>query len=262
MEGPYKCALFVCWVALVAAELVRFAAAEETIRCRPFAQSGLVSPTPRTEPQAIDRLKWINEAVQTQRDDVLFLGDSITQRWDPLLWEQHYARRGALNAGIDGDRTENLWWRLANGNLSGPQPKAVVLLIGTNDLGHGRSPEVAAEGIRAILVLLRMRLPDTRIVLLGLLPRSESPTAPLRRRVQEVNRLIRSCDDSKHIFFADIGKDLLDPAGRLTSAISPDRLHFTTEGYRKLAAQLDPLLVTVPGPVDDRSVAGQQGRQR
>ena len=85
--------------------------------------------------------------------------------------------RGVLNAGVSGDRTENLLWRLQNGNLDGPPPALVVMLIGTNDLaydGPPRSPELAAEGIRANLLYLRQRLPDTPILLLGLLPRGAS----------------------------------------------------------------------------------------
>ena len=93
--------------------------------------------------------------------------------------------RGVLNAGVSGDRTENLLWRLQNGNLDGPPPALVILLIGTNDLaydGPPRSPELAAEGIRANLLYLRERLPDTPILLLGLLPRGASPDSELRRK--------------------------------------------------------------------------------
>ena len=107
-------------------------------------------------------------------------------------------RRGAeymqphrvLNAGVSGDRTETLLWRLQNGNLDGPPPALVVMLIGTNDLaydGPPRSPELAAEGIRANLLYLRQRLPDTPILLLGLLPRGASPDSGLRRKVAAVN---------------------------------------------------------------------------
>src|SRR6516165_6729251 len=104
-------------------------------------------------------------------------------------------------------------WRLQHGNLAGPQPKAVVLLIVTNDLAYGRSPELTADGIRANLEVLRERLPAARILLLGLLPREESPSAPLRLEVAQVNQLIRDCGDGEHIYFAEIGEVLLDRDG-------------------------------------------------
>ena len=124
--------------------------------------------------------------------------------------------RGVLNAGISGDETENLLWRLQNGNLEGPPPALAIMLIGINDLtysGSPRSPELAAEGIRANLLYLRRRLPDTRILLLGLLPRGASPDSELRRKVIAVNQLISSCADRRAVFYADIGGALLDAQG-------------------------------------------------
>ena len=115
-------------------------------------------------------------------------------------------------------------------------------MIGTNDLGHGRPPEQAAEGIRANLLYLRQQLPNARILLLGLLPRSASPDAGLRRKVAAVNNLIQSCGDNRTIVYADIGRVLLDPQGRLTPAIAPDQLHFSRQGYELLAPRLDALI--------------------
>jgi GDSL-like Lipase/Acylhydrolase family len=107
------------------------------------------------------------------------------------------------------------------------------LLIGTNDLAAHRSPELTVDGIRANLVLLRERLPEARILLLGLLPREQFPDAPLHRAVAQVNRLIPDCE---------IGDALLVSDGRLSEAVSPDWLHFSERGYALLAASLEPLL--------------------
>jgi len=80
------------------------------------------------------------------------------------------------------------------------------------------------------------------------LPREESPSAPLRLEVAQVNRLIRDCADGEHIFYAEIGEVLLDRDGLLAAAISPDQLHFTELGYALLAARLEPELDRLPGP--------------
>ena len=190
----------------------------------------------------MERAKSINQAIRSRRYSILFFGDSLTEGWDAAVWEKSLAPRGALNAGVSGDRTDNLLWRLRNGNLAGPPPQAAVLLIGTNDLAYGRSPALAADGIRANLDELRQHFPDTRILLLGLLPREASPTAQLRVETTEVNRLILDCADGEHVFYADIGNVLFDGNGQLTAEISPDALHFTAAGYALLASRLEPEL--------------------
>jgi len=170
------------------------------------------------------------------------LGNSLTEGWDPESWATSFAPGDILNAGISGDFTDHILWRLEHGNLDGPPPRAVILLIGTNDLAAHRSPELTADGIRANLVLLRRRLPQTKILLLGLLPREEFPDAPLRLAAAQVNELIRDCADGEHIFYAEIGDVLLDRDGRLGAALSPDWLHFNQYGYALLASRLKPVL--------------------
>jgi lysophospholipase L1-like esterase len=227
------------------------AKAQEMLACRPFAARNLLAqPEPRAAEGARKRFDAIRQAVHTRPYRALFLGDSLTQLWDPATWQEYFARRGVLNAGVSGDRTEHLLWRLDNGNLDGPPPRVAIVLIGTNDLGHGRTPRIAAEGIRAVLLKLRARLPDTRILLLGLWPRGASVVDRLRLEVDEVNDMIQHCGDNKTVYYANIGGVVLDVRGELTRAISPDLLHFSAEGYRRLspplARLLDPLLTMPP----------------
>lgn len=216
------------------------------LACAHFTQDVLPAPEPREAASARQRFEEINAAVKTQPYRVLFFGDSLTERfetWDaPQVWREHMMPRSVLNAGVNGDRTEHLLWRLDNGNLAGPPPQGVVLWIGTNDLGHDRSVEDTAEGIRADLARLRGKLPSARILLLGLTPRGAAPNAKFRAPIREVNNLIRSCADGTSVTFADIGGVLLDPQGRLTPEISPDRLHFSRLGYERLMPKLDPLI--------------------
>ena len=108
--------------------------------------------------------------------------------------------------------------------------------------------ELTADGIRANLEVLRERLPAARILLLGLLPREEWPSAPLRLEVARVNQLIRDCADGEHIYFAEIGELLLDRDGHLSAAIAPDQLHLTARAYALLGASLDPELDRLLGP--------------
>jgi len=218
------------------------ASAQSLLACPKFTEDVIAAPEPREVAAPLRRFDEIKRAVKTEPYRALYLGDSITQLWDRALWSENMARRGVLNAGVSGDRTEHLVWRLDHGNLDGPPPKVAIVLIGTNDIGHGRSVEDAAEGVRAVLLKLRVREPATRILLLGLWPRGASPIDPLRRKVEAVNKLIESCGNNKSVFYADIGGVLLDARGDLTHAISPDLLHFTAAGYARIAPLLDRLL--------------------
>ena len=221
---------------------VSLAGADQSLRCGRFSREGAPNATSRTAGHALARFEQINQLVKSSSYSIVFFGDSLTEGWDPAAWQQKMAPRGVLNAGVSGDRTDHLLWRLEHGNLAGPTPKAIILAIGTNDLGSGRSPEASADGIRANLALLRQRLPSVRMLLLGLLPREEFPGAPLRRAVERVNALIRDCADDNHVFFAEIGGALLDSSGRLGTTISPDHLHLSERGYALLAKQLAPIL--------------------
>ena len=238
---------FVRLAAAVALILAFTASADAQVACGPFTAAALDAPAPRTESWAIPMGQNINLVVKTQPYRVLFLGDSITFRWNlPLwdakpVWDANMPQRGVLNAGVAGDRTEHLLWRLDHGNLDGPPPKLAIVLIGTNDLAHGRPPELAAQGIRAIVIRLRQKLPDTRVLLLGLTPRGATADDPLRQEVGVVNNLIQTCAD-KMITYADIGGVLLDGKGVLSTGLSPDLLHFTGAAYKRLAPQLDPLI--------------------
>lgn len=250
-RGPVGTALIVAAL-LVILRFAAPAAGQTALPCAPFTQQPLAAPAPREAGAAVRRFELINRRVKSLPHRILFLGDSITERFDPEVWRRNMMPRGVLNAGVNGDRTEHLLWRLEHGNLAGPPPAGIVLLIGTNDLtngGHGRSPAVAAEGIRADLGYLRRHLPAARILLLGLWPRGAAPADRLRRATVAVNRLIQTCGDDRAIVYADIGDVLLDPAGRLTRAISPDLLHFSRRGYERLAPLLDALL--------DRRLAGR-----
>jgi lysophospholipase L1-like esterase len=241
--------------ALVVSSFIAAMPAQAQLRCGPFDPNPPAAPEPRTNSEAVATFNRINAAVKTEPYRVLFLGDSITERWDmPLwdatrVWDANMAPRGVLDAGVSGDRTEHLRWRLDHGNLDGPAPKGIVLLIGTNDLGHGRPPAEAAEGIRATLLHLREKLPAARILLLGLWPRGATADDRLRQGVAQVNRLIPSCADGQAIVYADIGGVLLEPDGVLNKQLSPDFLHFNAAGYERLTPKLDPMI--------DRLVGGQ-----
>jgi beta-glucosidase len=227
--------------------------ARTVLPCASFTSERLPPPAPRVTASPARRFQAINEEVRTAPHRVLFLGDSAVERFPhdaPEVWREYLEQRGVLNAGISGDRAENLLWRLRHGNLAGRAPSLVILLIGGDDPvpgGKPRSPELIAEGIRANLLHLRRRLPATPILLLGLLPRGASPASEQRRRIVAVNRLISGCADRRSVFYADIGGALLDAQGMLTAEVSPDGLHLGAAGYARLAPLLAAMIDNLVG---------------
>jgi lysophospholipase L1-like esterase len=181
--------------------------------------------------------------------DLLFVGDSITEGWgNNSVWQKTYAPLNAANIGIGGDTTENVLWRLENGEVEGISPKVAVLLIGTNNFGlEGHSPDAVTKGVTAVVQALRKKLPSTRILLLAIFPRDEKPTADIRKKIKTVNDQIVKLDDHKNVRFLDIGPKLSNPDGSLSKEIMPDFLHLSEKGYQIWADAMAPLLKELMG---------------
>lgn len=178
--------------------------------------------------------------------NVLFLGDSITQGWETsgsTAWNKYFAHLKSANYGFSGDSTQHVLWRVLNGECDGISPKAVVLLIGTNNLRHGDfTAEQITDGVQAILDALGHKCPESKVLVLGILPRGATPSDPLRRKANAVNALLPKLADNQRIHFMNINNHFLDPDGLLSNSISPDLLHLSPEGYEILAKQIEPKL--------------------
>jgi lysophospholipase L1-like esterase len=203
-----------------------------------------MQPAEQTPIQWLVRFFTLNLQLKKEPPDLVLLGDSIFEGWaaDPT-WAQVSANRKIANLGIGYDRTQNVLWRLQNGQLSFGPVKGVALLIGTNNIANGHSPEETALGIGRVIAEIRARQPAARILLLGLLPRGERADDPLRAKAAEVNRLIAACQDEKAgIIFRDIGAAFLGKDGTIATAVMHDFLHPKGKGYEIMTAQLEPLL--------------------
>jgi lysophospholipase L1-like esterase len=179
--------------------------------------------------------------------EVLFLGDSITQGWDAAgkkVWNAEYGSLKPANFGIAGDRTQHVLWRIAQGELDGIAPKVVVLMIGTNNTPN--TAEEVAKGVRAILTQIHAKLPQTRVLLLGIFPRGNDPkdakTVSLREKIAAVNRILATYDDGRATRYLDIGAKFLDPTGAIATDIMKDGVHPVEKGYLIWAEAMRPLL--------------------
>ena len=217
------------------------------VQAQPTEHSA-IKPAPRNDKFWQDRAKLLDDRLKETPDtELLFIGDSITQGWEGQgakeVWAKYYAGRKAVNLGIGGDRTQHVLWRLEHAPLDGVKPKAAVVMIGTNNSnGDDNTPGQIAEGVAAIVKRLRERLPNTKILLLGIFPRGENFNAQ-RGKVAQVNQVIARLDDGKSVYYLDIGPKFLANDGILSAEIMPDYLHLSKEGYEIWAAAIEPKLV-------------------
>jgi lysophospholipase L1-like esterase/uncharacterized protein (DUF2141 family) len=207
-----------------------------------------VMPNQRLDPAAV--VQHASDLAQSNLggSNVVFFGDSITDWFangaGASVWNSVIAPLGAADFGLSGDRTQDLLWRLLNGELNG-RPKVAVVLIGTNNLvfsNHDETPGETAEGIKAVVQTIRTLSPQTRILLLGLLPRGQSGDNPLRAEIERVNAMIAGLADSPYVTYLDLGALFLNPNGSIASNLMADFLHPTTLGYLVLADALLPVL--------------------
>ena len=167
--------------------------------------------------------------------DLLLHGDSITDFWaqndaNKAMFDKYFGSYRTANFAISGDTTQGLLWGLKNGEGQGFRPKAVMVMIGTNNTGANTGPEIA-EGIGAIVLEMRTDFPNAKILLLGVFPRGV-PGDPVRDKIAEINRIIARLDDQKHVFYLDIGRAFLDDKGFfLPNAFRTDNLHPMARGY-------------------------------
>jgi beta-glucosidase len=184
--------------------------------------------------------------------DILFLGDSITDLWnvesDPQgnpggkrVFDKFFGDVKVANFGISGDTTQGVLWRLQNGESKGHKPKAVMLMLGTNNTGGASGAEIA-EGLGAIVLQLRNDFPDAKIMLLAIFPRGAGPNDSNRRKCEEANKIIARLHDGKHVFFTDINSKFLKPDGSLIGFRTTDNLHPVEEGYEIWASAVAPTL--------------------
>ena len=167
--------------------------------------------------------------------DLLLDGDSITDWWvqgdaNKAMFDKYFGTMKTANFAIAGDTTQGVLWGLKNGEGQGFQPKAIMLMIGTNNSGAFTAPEIA-EGVGAVVLEMRKDFPAAKILLLAIFPRS-TPGDPVRDKIAEVNNIISKLDDQRHVFYLDIGAKFLDDRGYfLPDTFRPDNLHPQAKGY-------------------------------
>ena len=193
----------------------------------------------------------LKEKATREKIDLLMIGDSITHSWETAgkqVWDKYYAPRHAFNIGFSGDRTEQVIWRLQNGEVTGISPRLAVIMIGTNNTGHRQDkPAEIAAGVKAILGELGTRLPETKCLVLAIFPRAAAPTDPLRKINDATNQILKGFADGKRVFYLDINNKFLEADGTLPKSIMPDLLHPNERGYEIWAEAMEPTIQELMG---------------
>jgi lysophospholipase L1-like esterase len=215
----------------------------------PTASSGgnpALVPAPRTETWATKPFQDGLARGKKGQIDLLFDGDSITNHFgnDPVFKER-YGKLNAADFAVPGDTVQTVLWRVENGEYDGIHPKLLVLMIGTNNIPK-IAPEQIAEGIQNLLGEIKKRLPDTHILLLGILPRGNDPVHNdqygWRTKITKTNKIIATFADGKQVTYIDIGAKFLQPDGSISKDIMGDYLHPTVAGNKIYADGIEAVI--------------------
>jgi lysophospholipase L1-like esterase len=151
-----------------------------------------------------------------------------------------------LNLGFPGDRTQNVLWRIENGALGGISPKLVTLMIGTNNMHDTKKafladkPDDIFAGIKAIVGQIRVRLPDSKIIIFSIFPREEGSE---NDRVEAVNTMLPKLTDGQFVYYVNFNRIFLNEKGLQNQTLyNRDLLHLNDKGYLVWANALKPLI--------------------
>ena len=191
----------------------------------------------------------INQLLKAEKKlDIIFLGNSITQGiggerpsvtykagkpyFDKAFSEYHW-----VSAGISGDRTQHILWRLQNGNYAASHPKCIVLTIGVNNFNED-SGEETADGIKLITDWLKLNMPQTKVLLIGPLPTGLHPNSSNRLKYNQVHAIIKTFV-SPQITYLPLTHYFIKKDGELdTKYCAGDGIHLIEPGYELWASLL------------------------
>jgi len=161
---------------------------------------------------------------------IVLLGDSIFQWWDQEQFKT-LAKFNPINFGVSGYTTQNVLTFLLSTKLHHMKPKVIVILIGTNNSDHNFTTAETAEEINEIIDLSLELSPESKILLLGILPRGASSVDRKRVFNDTVNKLLVAAKFSDPVYYADIGYLFLKDDSSISKEIMYDGLHLTPKGY-------------------------------
>ena len=176
---------------------------------------------------------------------VVFFGDSITEFLPVSDWYGEYSIKSGLelyNRGIGGDSTLGLYKR-AKENVTCIKPKAVVILIGTNDLGMGFDTEFLKTNMENTLKLFKQECPDCKVIITAIYPVIEGKAGRRKNKdILEANKKLKALSEKYGAAYIDLTDKLADQNGNLREDCTYDGLHLSAKGYEVTTKEIVKLL--------------------
>jgi lysophospholipase L1-like esterase len=226
-----------------------------------FAQAPADQPISRTDQNSLTAHQQMLEKKTKGRIDIYFEGDSITRRWGatdyPELlanWKENFFGWNAADFGWGADTIQNILWRLNNGELDGVNPKVVVLLAGTNNVGRtvpqggdDARVEDITKGLKAVVDTMRAKAPNATLIITAIFPRNDN--IAVMPTINKINANIAKFADGKKVRYLNVNNQLADKDGKLfPGMMNSDGLHPAIKGYQVWADALKPLFTELLGP--------------
>ena len=225
-----------------------------------FGMAAADQPAPRTDRNSQLAHQQLLEKAKKGGIDIYFEGDSITRRWGATdypqfltNWTQNFFGWNAGDFGWGADLTQNILWRLENGELDGVNPKIIVILAGINNVGENPGNDAKVEdvtrGLQAIVRVCQEKAPNATIILTGLFPRNSARGNPLGviPTINKINDNLAKMADGKKIRYLNLNDKLADKDGRLLPGMTVDQLHPTAKGYQAWVDGLKPIFTEILG---------------
>lgn len=182
---------------------------------------------------------------RAKEGQVVFFGDSITEMLNVSDWYGEYSVKSGYevyNRGIGGDSSLGLY-RRAKENVLCIKPKAVVILIGTNDLHFEFTPDFIAMNIENLLKLFKEECSDCRVILEAVYPVIEGRAGKRKNKdILEVNRRYAALAEKYGAAYIDLTDKLADEKGNLREDCTYDGLHLSAKGYEVTTKEIVKLL--------------------
>jgi lysophospholipase L1-like esterase len=196
----------------------------------------------------IRQQSWLNN----QPCRVCFIGDSLTKFWEDTgrpYWETEIAPLKAINLGITADRTEHILYRIQRLDFRRANPKVIVLMMGTNNLGKTPPdrPEDLVRAVDAGVSMLRAQLPGASFLLLTIPPSGDEPGSVLRQNIKQANDLLMKHKWAGQVRVLSIYDAMVDGQDRWRDGYTLDGTHFSETGYAKLTDLVSPVVKDMLG---------------